>query len=150
MTSSPTKAASAAVISSFFENLAEDSCFVLNSPGEHGQFSSRERASGDGSEESLGNEPVFSPARRANEIAVPSCALKPLASIRLALLKQIRLRRGTGLPAEGRSVALRQGQENPDFAVGEDSVHVEQYEFNFLGPGFGHWGILASGRNRPR
>src|ERR1700686_1987821 len=29
--------------------------------------------------------PVFMPARRQNEIAVPSCAWKPLASIRVAL-----------------------------------------------------------------
>src|SRR5882724_1026460 len=31
--------------------------------------------------------PVFNPASRANDMAVPSCAWKPLASIRLVLLK---------------------------------------------------------------
>src|SRR5438128_220272 len=30
------------------------------------------------------------------------------------------------------------GGENPDFAVGEDTVHVEKDEFDFFGAGFGH------------
>jgi len=30
------------------------------------------------------------------------------------------------------------GGKNPDFAVGEDTIHVEKDEFDFFGAGFGH------------
>ena len=42
------------------------------------------------------------------------------------------------------------GRKNPDFAVGEDSVHVEQDELDLLGARFAHWGDSSIWKDPPK
>jgi hypothetical protein len=47
----------------------------------------------------------------------------------LRMFGRVFLRRELGSAGRG---------EDPDFAVSENSVYIEQEQFYFLGPGFGH------------